>query len=48
VSTGHLPTVTVSSPGVKAGFGIGLMAIGGVALLTFLSRPLVEVSKPSW
>ena len=40
--------MTTHSSGVKAGFGIGLMAIGGVALLTVLSRALVEVRKPFW
>jgi hypothetical protein len=39
--------MTTHSSGVKAGFGIGLMAIGGVALLTFLSMAVVEVRKPS-
>ena len=33
---------TTSSSGVKAGFGFGLLAFGGIAVLTFLSRAVVE------
>jgi hypothetical protein len=40
--------MTTHSSGVKAGFGIGLMAIGSVALLMFLSGVVVEARKPSW
>jgi hypothetical protein len=37
---GHAYTTT--SSGVKAGFGFGLLALGAVGVVTFLSRSLVE------
>ena len=36
---------TTTSSGVKAGFGYGLLAIGGIAVLTFLSRSVLGKPK---
>jgi len=36
---------TTTSSGVKTGFGLGLLALGAIALVTFLSRAIVDKAR---
>jgi len=41
----HVHAYTTTASGVKAGFGYGLLAVGVIAMLTFLSRSIVTRTR---